>query len=161
VNGSLAGALAVSFGLVGIDLAHAFEQFFGIGFINFGSAGPLAAATAARCRWAIFLSLVRHNLLLLKCPSTPENKVAEFHKSSSTHYQIHIYGSVDSKGIGARPIKPIEERAKSVDTFRRNSYLLPVNTGSIARIYVRAFLFLNSEDYFGAQFFKYIWPIQF
>ena len=44
---SLAGALPISFGLVGIDLAHALEQFFRVWLINFGSAGAFTAATRA------------------------------------------------------------------------------------------------------------------
>jgi hypothetical protein len=53
-------ALAVSLGLVGIDLAHAFEQFLRIGFIDFWGAGPFAPAAATWGHGPVFLSLVWH-----------------------------------------------------------------------------------------------------
>jgi hypothetical protein len=47
----LAGALAVSFGLVGIHFAHALEQFLNVGLVDFGSAGAFAAAAGCwTCR---------------------------------------------------------------------------------------------------------------
>jgi hypothetical protein len=56
----LAGALAVTPGLVGIDLAHAFEQFLRVGFIDFWGARPFTATAAGWSDGSIFLSLVRH-----------------------------------------------------------------------------------------------------
>jgi hypothetical protein len=57
----LAGALAITPSLVGIDLAHAFEQFLRIGFIDFWGAWPFTTTAAAgRGDGSIFLSLIRH-----------------------------------------------------------------------------------------------------
>jgi hypothetical protein len=69
VNGSLAGALAVTPGLVRIDLAHAFEQFLRARLIDFGGAGPFTATAAAWGDGSIFLSLVRHTTRLNIIPS--------------------------------------------------------------------------------------------
>jgi hypothetical protein len=60
LNGSLAGALAVTPGLVRIDLAHAFEQFLRTRLIDFGGAWPFTSTAAAWRDGSIFLSLVRH-----------------------------------------------------------------------------------------------------
>jgi hypothetical protein len=62
MNGSLPRALAVTLGLVGIYLAHAFEQFLRIGFIHFRGTGPLAPAAATRGHGPVFLSLVWHTI---------------------------------------------------------------------------------------------------
>jgi hypothetical protein len=57
----LASALAIAFGLVGVDLAHALEQFFGAGFIHLGRAWAFTAASAAaRKDWLWFLYAFWH-----------------------------------------------------------------------------------------------------
>ena len=61
LSGSLAGALPIAFGLVGIDFAHALEQFLSIGLFDLRSAGSITAAAGTGSHWPIFLSLVRHN----------------------------------------------------------------------------------------------------
>jgi hypothetical protein len=65
----LAGALAVTPGLVRIDLAHPFEQFFRARLIDFGGAGPFAATAAAWRDGSVFLSLVRHTTRFTILPS--------------------------------------------------------------------------------------------
>jgi hypothetical protein len=59
----LPGALAVTPRLVGIDLAHAFEQFLRIGFIDFRGARPFTPAAATWRDRSILLSLVRHTTI--------------------------------------------------------------------------------------------------
>ena len=64
----MAGALAVTFGLVGIDLAHAFEQVVDVGPFDFrrgrAAAGRRRIGTAAgRTR---FLVLVGHKVILVR-----------------------------------------------------------------------------------------------
>jgi hypothetical protein len=44
----LAGALAVTFGLVGVDLAHAFQEIVDIGAIHLGSGGSAAGRGGIR-----------------------------------------------------------------------------------------------------------------
>lgn len=62
---SLAGALAITFGLVRVHLAHALEEFLGIGFLDFGRAGAFTAAAAAGTHGPCFLCLVWHKLFFV------------------------------------------------------------------------------------------------
>ena len=62
---SLAGALTIAFGLIGIDLAHAFEEFFGVGFLDLGRTRSVAATAApAGTSWLRFLYPFWHNCFL-------------------------------------------------------------------------------------------------
>jgi len=60
--------LAIAFGLVGIDLAHAFEQFLRVGFIDFRGAGSFASTAAARGNGPVFLSLIWHTIINSQLP---------------------------------------------------------------------------------------------
>jgi hypothetical protein len=55
----LAGALAVTFGLVGIDLAHAFEQVVDVGPFDFGCGGAAAAGRGRIGSAAVFFGFDR------------------------------------------------------------------------------------------------------
>src|SRR5207253_7834164 len=57
---SLAGALAITFRLVGIHFAHALEQIIDIGFVHLRRAGTFPAAARARPCRTIFLCLISH-----------------------------------------------------------------------------------------------------
>src|SRR5438067_120154 len=51
---SLAGPLTIAFGLVGIDLAHAFEKFFDVRLVHFGRTGAFASAAGCGTCWSSF-----------------------------------------------------------------------------------------------------------
>src|SRR5205085_2546842 len=57
---SLPSALTISFRLVRIDLAHALQQFFNVGFIHFRRAGAIASASGRWTGGTCFLGLIRH-----------------------------------------------------------------------------------------------------
>jgi hypothetical protein len=64
---SLAGALAVTFRLVGIDLAHALEEIVHIGAIDFGCGRSAAWRRGIRstAAWPSFLILIGHKINLV------------------------------------------------------------------------------------------------
>ena len=69
MGGSLAGALAVAAGLVGVDLAHALEQFLGLGH------GQLVVVTLGAIFGALSGGLLGRGLALLRL-TRPEASAA-------------------------------------------------------------------------------------
>ena len=62
---SLAGALAIAFGLVGIDLAHALEKIVNVGAVHLGGGGSTTGSGSIRATaaGASFLILIGHKLI--------------------------------------------------------------------------------------------------